>query len=116
MTAHVALPELTGDMTPATLSREIVTGILRESLGFEGLITTDAMNMGAIADSYGSGEAAVAALLAGCDLILMPEDLPEAFRAVADALHDGTLSTLWLDETVYRILKFKQDHGILNLP
>lgn len=115
MTAHVALPEITGDMIPATLSHEIVTGILREYLGFAGLITTDAMNMGAIADTYASGEAAVAALRAGCDIILMPEDLPKAFQAVLDALDDGTLSAEWLDETVRRILQFKQDHGILVL-
>ena len=113
MTAHVALPEITGDMTPSTLSREVVTGILREELMFEGLIITDAMNMGAIADTYSSGEAAVAALQAGCDIILMPENLPEAFDAVLAALEVGTLSEDWLNDTVYRILEFKQIHGIL---
>jgi beta-N-acetylhexosaminidase len=114
MTAHVALPEITGDMTPATLSREIVTGILREELGFAGLIITDAMNMGAIVETYGSAEAAVAALRAGCDIILMPENLPEAFDAVIAALEDGRLTEEWLDDTVRRILEFKQTHGILN--
>lgn len=113
MVAHVALPNVTGNMTPATLSREIVTEILREKLGFEGLVITDAMNMGAIADSYGCAEATVAALQAGCDIILMPQSLPEAFNAVLAALEDGSLSMQWLDETVYRILVFKQLHGIL---
>ena len=113
MTAHVALPEITGDMTPSTLSREIVTGILREELMFEGLIITDAMNMGAIADTYSSGEAAVTALRAGCDIILMPENLPEAFDAVIAALEAGTLTEDWLNDTVYRILEFKAFHGIL---
>lgn len=116
MIAHVALPELTGDMTPATLSPEIVTGILREDLGFEGLIITDAMNMGAVADTYGSGDAAIAALTAGCDIVLMPENLEEAFSAVLSALENGTLTTDWLDATVRRILRFKQAHGILTLP
>lgn len=115
MTAHVALPQITGDMDPATVSHEIVSGILREDLGFAGLIITDAMNMGAIADNYSSGEAAVAALAAGCDMILIPDDMAEAFEAVLNAVHDGTLSVQWLDETVRRILCFKQAHGILEL-
>lgn len=114
MIAHVALPEITGDMTPATLSGQIVSGILREELGFEGLIITDAMNMGAIADSYGSGDAAIAALTAGCDIVLMPENVPEAFDAVIEALQNGQLSEEWLDETVRRILAFKHDHNILT--
>lgn len=113
MVAHVALPNVTGDMTPATLSPAIVTGILKDELGFEGLIITDAMEMGAIVETYGSGSAAVAALQAGCHIILIPEDLPEAFDAVLAALEDGTLSTEWLDETVRKILEFKALHGIL---
>ena len=113
MIAHVALPNVTGDMTPATLSRQIVTDILKDQLGFEGLIVTDAMEMGAIVQSYGSAEAAVAALEAGCDIILMPENLEDAFNAVLAALEEGRLTMQWLDETVYRILAFKQLHGIL---
>ena len=116
MVAHVALPRITGDMTPATLSRQIVSKILQEDLAFEGLIITDAMNMGAIADSYPSGEAAVAALQAGCDLVLIPADVPAAFDAVLKAVEDGTLTPEWLDATVRRILTFKQLHGILTLP
>ena len=116
MIAHVALPEITGNMTPATLSQTIVSGILREELGFEGLIITDAMNMGAIADTYGSGEAALAAFAAGCDMVLMPENLEEAFSAVLAALEDGTLTLDWLNATVRRILSFKQAKGILILP
>lgn len=114
MIGHIAVPEITGDLTPATMSHQIVTGILREELGFEGLIITDALNMGAITDSYGSGEAAVLALQAGCDILLMPQNLYEAFDAVVAAVEDGTLSEEWLDETVLRILEFKSAHGILN--
>ena len=116
MIAHVALPEVTGDMTPSTLSRQVVTGILREELMFEGLIITDAMNMGAIVESYGSAEAAIAALEAGCDIVLMPNNVPEAFQAVVDAINSGRFTEAWLDETVRRILNFKQAHGILALP
>ena len=113
MVAHVALPNVTGDMTPATLSRPIVTGILKEELGFDGLVITDAMEMGAIVETYGSGTAAVAALEAGCHIILIPQNLPEAFDAVLAALEDGTLTTQWLDATVRKILEFKVLHGIL---
>lgn len=113
MVAHVALPNVTGDMTPATLSHQIVTEILKEELGFEGLVITDAMEMGAIVETYGSGPAAVAALRAGCHIILIPDDLEEAFDAVMAGLEDGTLSMEWLDETVRKILEFKQLHGIL---
>ena len=116
MIAHVALPEVTGNMTPSTLSREVVTGILREKLGFEGLIITDAMNMGAIVNTYGSAEAAIAALKAGCDIVLMPNDVPAAFQAVLDALNSGEFTGQWLDATVRRILNFKQAHGISVLP
>ena len=113
MVAHVALPNVTGDMTPATLSRPIVTGILKEELGFDGLVITDAMEMGAIVETYGSGTAAVAALEAGCHIILIPQNLPEAFDAVLAALEDGTLTMEWLDDTVRKILEFKVLHGIL---
>lgn len=113
MVGHIAAPEITGDMTPATLSYRMVTEILKGDLGFTGLVITDAMDMGAITQAYPSGEAAVAALQAGCDMILMPEDLPEAFEAVLAALDSGRLTTEWLDETVRRILEFKELHGIL---
>jgi len=116
MVGHIALPQVTGDMTPATLSHQIVTELLKGELGFTGLVVTDSMQMGAITGSFPSGDAAVATLTAGCDLILMPEDLPQAFDAVLAALADGTLSMEWLDETVYRILAFKLLHGILILP
>ena len=113
MVGHIAAPEITGDMTPATLSYRMVTEILKGDLGFSGLVITDAMNMGAITRDYPAGEAAVAALQAGCDVILMPEDLPEAFEAVLAALDSGRLTMEWLDETVRQILEFKELHGIL---
>lgn len=115
MVGHIAAPNITGDLTPATLSRQIVTGILRETLGFEGLIITDSLTMGAVIQSYSSGEAAVAALRAGCDLLLMPENLGEAFGAVIAAVEDGTYPEEALNETVLRILRFKQAQGLLSL-
>lgn len=116
MVGHIAVPELTGDDTPASLSRRVVTDILKGELGFEGLVITDALEMGGITQTHSSAEAAVAALSAGCDLLLMPEDLSEAFDAVLAAVEDGTLTRQWLDSTVLRILEFKANRGILRLP
>ena len=113
MVGHIALPNVTGDLLPATLSPAIVTGILKEQLGFEGLVITDAMEMGAIVESYGSGTATVMALQAGCHLILVPQDLQESFDAVLDALDAGTLTHQWLEDTVRKILEFKTLHGLL---
>lgn len=113
MVGHVAAPEITGDLTPATMSEKLVTHILKEQLGFRGLIITDSLSMGAITDAYTSGEAALAALEAGCDILLMPEDLEEAFAAVLTALEEGTFREERLNEIVRRILKYKIDAGIL---
>ena len=114
MVGHIAAPQITDDMLPASLSRRLVTEILKGQLGFSGLVVTDSMQMGAITNTYSSGEAAVLALQAGCDIILMPENLAKAFDAVLAAVENGQLSEEWLDETVLRILRFKYAHGILE--
>lgn len=113
MVGHIAAPEITGSMIPSTMSAQMVTGILKGELGFSGLVLTDALEMQAITDTYTSGEAALNALQAGCDLLLMPYDLREAFDAVVAAVEDGTLSEEWLDGTVRRILEFKMLHNII---
>ena len=114
MVAHVSVPELTGDMTPATMSGRLVTEVLKQQLGFRGLVITDSLEMGAVTESYSPGEAALAALNAGCDILLMPADLAEAFEAVVSAVERGSYPAEKLDETVHRILKFKADAGILE--
>lgn len=91
MTAHLLLPALDAEH-PATLSRAVLTGLLREGLGFKGLIVTDALVMEAIAGRYGASEAAVLALEAGADLVLMPGDADGAIDAIVAAVHSGRLS------------------------
>lgn len=113
MVGHIATPAITGDLTPATLSHTIVTEILKEELGFSGLVVTDSLAMGAITESYTAGEAALAALEAGCDLLLMPNGLTEAFDAVVSAVENGSYSEEALNATVLRILRFKQAHGLI---
>ena len=107
MVSHIACPEVTGDNTPATLSRKLVTDLLREDMGFDGLVITDALNMGAITEQYSSGEAAVAALNAGVDMLLMPADFQAAYDGVMAALENGELTEERIDESVRRILEIK---------
>lgn len=107
MTGHISLPNVTGDDTPATLSRMIVTGILREQMGYKGLIITDALEMGAITQNYSSAEAAVRAVEAGNDLILAPADLDQAYRGVLDAVESGRISEERINESLRRIIRFK---------
>ena len=113
MVAHVALPNVTGNMTPATLSPEIIDGFLRQQLGYTGVVITDGMEMRAITKHYTDGEAAVLAIQAGCDMILQPKDFQAAYTAILAALQDGTLSEARIDESLYRILRLKQAYGLL---
>lgn len=115
MTAHISVPKLTedGDMTPASLSHTVITDILRGELGFSGVVITDALEMGAITKMYGSGDAAVRAILAGCDMLLSPADLAEALAAVEAAVRDGTITEPRLNESVRRILTLKAKYGII---
>lgn len=108
MVGHIALPEVTGNMTPATLSSQIVTGLLREELGFEGLIFTDSMVMEAITDNYSGAEASLLALKAGCQVILQPADFPSAFTGVVEAVEAGDFPEEQLDTVVLQILRFKE--------
>ena len=107
MVSHIACPNVTGDNTPATLSKKLTTDILRGELGFDGMVITDALNMGAITEQYGSANAAVAALNAGADMLLMPADFQSAYEGVLDAVADGTLTEERIDESVARILEVK---------
>lgn len=107
MVSHISCPNVTGDNTPATLSKMMITDMLRNDMGFDGMVITDAMNMGAITAQYSSSEAAVAALNAGVDMLLMPEDFQSAYQGVLDAVKDGTVSEERIDESVRRILELK---------
>lgn len=104
MVAHIAVPEILGDDTPCTLSQYMVTDVLREKLGYEGLIVTDAMNMGAITSVYDNNRAVVEAIKAGSDLILMPVDFQAAANAVAAAVESGEIGIDSIDESVKKII------------
>ena len=110
MVGHVSLPNIVGDSTPAPLSSAVVQGMLRDSLGYTGIIVTDSLSMGAITDYYTPAEAAVAALKAGCDIPLIPERLDEAYQGVLSAVQVGELTEERLDESLTRILTAKQEY------
>lgn len=110
MVGHVSLPNIVGDSTPAPLSSAVVQGMLRDSLGYTGIIVTDSLSMGAITNYYTPAEAAVAALKAGCDIPLMPERFDEAYQGVLDAVQAGKLTEERLDESLIRILSAKQEY------
>ncbi len=107
MAAHISVPGITGDSTPCSLSRTMVTEVLREQMGYDGIVVTDAMNMGAISRQYNSSQAAVLALKAGVDLILMPADFKSAYQGVISAVQSGELTEARVDESVRRILRAK---------
>ena len=115
MSAHVALPALEhGANVPATLSPEILTGVLRDSLKFKGIVITDALDMGALVTSYGPGEAAVKAFVAGSDLLLMPVDPRGAIEAMVQAIRSGRISSARLDASVRRVLDAKAGLGLMR--
>lgn len=112
MTAHVAFPEITGSKTkPATLSRDVLTGLLRERLGFGGLVSTDCLEMNAIADTVGTERGAVETIAAGADIVLVSHSADRqrnAIEAVLEAVETGDLSEDRIDESVARILAVKE--------
>ena len=113
MVGHLTVPTM--DDVPASVSRKIVTNLLRYDLGFRGVIVTDGLQMQALAQ-YTDGEKAVLALAAGNDMLLEISDVPGTVAAIEKALDDGTLSRAALDQSVLRILQLKLAHGIADMP
>lgn len=107
MAAHIAVPKVTGDDTPTSVSKTMITDVLRTQLGYNGIVITDGMDMGAITEEYTSAEAAIKALQAGVDMILMPENFDEAYQGVLDAVKDGSLTEERINESLRRILAVK---------
>ncbi|MEU0089426.1 glycoside hydrolase family 3 protein [Kribbella sp. NPDC006257] len=116
MTAHIVVPSLDPSGDPATLSKPILTGVLRGELGFKGLIVTDALEMAAVRAKYGDAEVAVRAIEAGADQVLLPPAPDVQFKAVVDAVKSGRISERQIDASLLRILLMKIKNGVLFQP
>ena len=116
MTAHIVVPSVDPSGAPATMSERIMTGLLREELGFDGLIVTDALGMGGATSTYPPDVAPVQALGAGVDQLLLPPTMDVAYKAVLNSVRNGEVSKKRLDESVYRILRLKLRQGLFDNP
>jgi beta-N-acetylhexosaminidase len=116
MTAHIALPAVEGDNTPATLSPRIMTGLLRDTLGFRGLAVTDAMTMEGVGQGYPIARSSVLAVQAGNDILLMPRDVPPLLDAVVAAVERGEITRERIDASVRRVLELKVRAGAVSRP
>ncbi len=107
MVGHLAIPSITGDATPATLSKAIVTDLLKQEMGFQGLVVSDALNMGALVNHYSEKEIYCLAIQAGVDLLLMPNDLERAIFYVKEGIQEGRVSLEQINTSVRKILMLK---------
>lgn len=113
MVAHLHIPSLDStEGLPSTLSKDIITGILREDLDYDGLVFTDAMDMKGVSDHYSAGKAAKMAFQAGNDIILLPDNLAEAHTAIMKAITDGEITIAQLNARVFRILLYKYKYAL----
>jgi len=116
MTAHIVVPSLDPSGDPATLSKPILTGILRNEMGYNGVVITDSLGMQGVRDKYGDARVPVLALKAGVDMLLMPPDLDLAYNSVLDAVKSGELTEGRINTSVKRILRLKWDLGLVQNP
>ena len=116
MTAHIVMPRLDPARLPGTMSPRVLTGLLRDELGFDGVVITDSLQMAGARETYGPVRAAVRAVEAGADQLLMPVSLPKAYRGVLAAVRDGTIPRDRLDQPVSRVLRMKERRGLLTSP
>jgi beta-N-acetylhexosaminidase len=112
MTAHLAVPSVEPEKIPATLSRKVLTGLLKEELGYKGLVVTDALEMQGVASLFSPGEAAVRAIEAGADVLLMPLDPDASIKAIEAAIASGRLTRKRIDESASKVLAAKQKLGL----
>ena len=109
MVSHMAAPALTGDNNPSIFSKVLVTDILREQMGFQGVVITDALDMAAISEYYAADEASIMAILAGCDMLLMPEDYEKAYQGVLEAVRNGNIDEERINDSLRRIYRIKYE-------
>jgi beta-N-acetylhexosaminidase len=114
MTAHIVVPGLEKSRDPATMSRSVLTGLLRDKLDFQGVTITDSLQMAGATIKFGPDEAAVRAVVAGADMLLMPRDLGSAYNAVLAAVKSGRVSKSRLDDAVTHVIRMKNERGMFH--
>ena len=112
MSAHIAVPEISGGYLPSTLSGRVLEDLLRSDLGFDGIVFTDAMDMNAVNRLYPRGAASMMAVLAGADVILMPPDVTQAIDAILRVVRDGRIPESRIDQSVTKLLRLKEEMGL----
>ncbi len=115
MIGHLAIPQITNDNTPASLSKVLITDILKNELGYENLVITDALNMQALTKYYSESDIYINAINAGVDILLNPIDAKNAVKTIKDALNNNQITEDKINESVFKILKLKVKYNILNL-
>jgi beta-N-acetylhexosaminidase len=116
MTAHIVVPGLDDSGAPATMSKAVLTGLLRDRLGYDGVVVTDSLQMAGATVKYGPSEAAVRAVNAGADMLLMPPNIGLAYNAVLAAVRSGQIPQSRLDQAVTRIVRMKTERGLFRSP
>ena len=114
MVGHFAVPAIDEENTPASLSKKVITDLLREEMGYNGVVITDALNMSAISEYYDSAQACIMAFKAGADMVLMPEDFEAAYEGVLAAVGDGTISEARINDSLKRVYRIKYKGTIDN--
>lgn len=114
MVGHFTVPAIDEDNTPASLSKKVITDLLREEMGYNGVVITDALNMSAISEYYDSAQACIMAFKAGADMVLMPEDFETAYEGVLAAVKDGTISEARINDSLRRVYRIKYKSTIDN--
>lgn len=107
MVGHLAVPNITGDETPASLSKKLITGLLKQEMGYQGLVITDALNMGALTQNYSEKEIYEMAINAGVDILLMPLDLERAIFYIKGSIAEGKITEKQIDDSIRKILFLK---------
>lgn len=114
MIGHLAVPSITGNNTPASLSKEVITDLLKEELNFNGLVITDALNMKAVTNNYSNEEIILMALDAGVDILLMPKDVNNVINIVKNAINENKINENRIKASVSKIIRFKLEYGLFD--
>jgi beta-N-acetylhexosaminidase len=114
MVAHIAVPKVTGDNTPASLSKVMINDLLRNEMGYTGLVMSDSLQMRALANYFTNEDIYLRCIEAGNDFLLMPQDITEAYNTIYKGIDSGRIPLERIDISVYRILKTKMDYGFFD--